>query len=113
MKDFEVKTPQSSEDLEMRMKILEHVWAMVRMRYGSDPKLASVASVHFARYTEWLKGTQVWNLCIKDKDGAPISCPAIEPILDYDLATRTRQAKLLNLDYDLQTALETAMSMFS
>ena len=107
VKDFEVKLPQSAEDLEMRLKILEHVWAMVKMRYGSNPKLASVASVHFARYTEWLKGTQVWNFCIKGKDGAPISCPTIGLILDYDLALRTRQAKLLNLGFDFQDALET------
>ena len=110
VKDFEVKLPQSAEDLEMRLKILEHVWAMVKMRYGSNPKLASVASVHFARYTDWLKGTQVWNFCIKGKDGAPISCPTIGLILDYDLALRTRQAKLLNLGFDFQDALEKAMA---
>ena len=65
--------PQKSEDLEQRMQLLEHCWSMVKMRYGSNPRLATVAAHHFDRYTKWLKGTQVWNFVIKGGDGLPIS----------------------------------------
>ncbi len=47
-----------------------------------------------------------WNFCIKGKDGAPMSCPTIELVLDYDTALRTRRAKLLNLGFGFQRGLD-------
>ena len=71
VKDFEVDMPTKPEDLEQRMQLLEHCWSMVKMRYGSNPRLATAEAKHFIRYTQWLKGTQVWNFVIKGSDNLP------------------------------------------
>ena len=109
-KDFEVDMPKKPEDLEQRMKLLEHCWSMVKMRYGSNPRLSTVEALHFDRYSQWLKGTQVWNFVIKGSDDMPMSCPSIEIVLEYEQAVRDKQAKLLNRGFDFQKALEAAIA---
>ena len=81
---------------------------MVKMRYASNPRLATVAP--FDRYIEWLKGPQVWNFVVKGKDGVPVACPHIGLVTEYDFAIRQRQAKLMNVGHDFQKAQEMAMA---
>ena len=83
---------------------------MAKMRFGANPKLATVTTAHFDRYVKWLKGPQVWNFVVKGRDGVPVSCPHIGIVTDYDIALREKQAKSMNAGHDFQVALQNAMA---
>jgi hypothetical protein len=109
-KTFEVPMPVTAEGLEAKMEVLGHAYAMVKMRFGSNPKLATVSTDHIDRYVKWLKGPQVWNFVIKGREGQPKSCPHIGHITDYDFALRDKQAELMNTGHDFKRSLEIAMA---
>ena len=42
----------------------------------------------FGRYTEFLKGPQVWGMCAKNPSGNPFPCPHLSHVLAYDREIR-------------------------
>ena len=109
-KEFEVPMPANSEELETRLKVLAHGYAMTKLRFASHPKLSTAETHVFTRYWEYLKGKDVWGFVVKGANGLPVSCPHIGHVMDFDYALREKQAQLMNVSMDFQAALERALA---
>ena len=109
-KEFVVPLPRDPEGLRNRFKVMSSAWNMLRMRFPSNPKLATISTELFDDYADYLMGTKVWGFISKNGDGTPVSSPAIDHVIGYDKAMRDKVADELNRGLDFKTALESAIS---
>ena len=61
VREFEVGMPACSEEFETRLTAWGNCMTMVKMRFGTNPKLATIEPAIFARYWQYLKGPSVWG----------------------------------------------------
>ena len=102
--------PTESEPLRNRMSVLADVWAMIPMRFSSNPRLATVSQEMFTRYVGFVLGHQVWGMYAKGTDGRPIASPHISHVLAYVRAICTFTTAAMNAGLDFQWALEKGLA---
>ena len=78
-KDFEFPMPVNSEELETRLKVLAHGYAMTKLRFASHPKLSTAETHVLTRYWEYLKGKDVWGFVVKGGEWSPHVLPSHQP----------------------------------
>ena len=61
-------------------------------------------------YAEYLCGERVWGFVVKGPNSVPLACPHIGQVLQYDLAIRELQARLMKGGLDFKASLERAMA---
>ena len=108
-KEFVVPLPRDPEGLRNRFKVMSAAWNMLRMRFPSNPKLATISPELFDDYADYLMGTKVWGFIAKNGDGIAVSSPAIDHVIGYDKMMRDKVADELNRGVDFKTALESAL----
>ena len=108
-KEFTIPMPKDCDELDTRFEVMGHAYAMLAMRYASNPKLTTAKTEVLTRYFKYLKGSKVWGFAVK-RNGAPIATPTVEHVTDYDYAMREKQAKLINSGKHFQQALEDALA---
>ena len=84
-KRFGVPMPEDSEGLAIRSRTMGIAWHLLRLRSPNNPVLASASYEVFDRYTEWLKGPDVWGLATRDKSQKPVATPTLDHVLSYDI----------------------------
>ena len=58
-KEYGIPLPTNSEALRNRLEVLANGWVMVKMRFTSNARIASLSSETFSRYTSYLMGPRV------------------------------------------------------
>ena len=58
-KEFGIPLPMNSESLRNRLAVFANGWFMVKMRFSSNPRIATITQEMFLRYTDFLMGPQV------------------------------------------------------
>ena len=81
---------------------------MLKMRFLSNPILATASVALLREYCDWLCGERVWGFVVMGPSGAPQSCPTIQIVRGYDFAIRSLQARLMKAGMDFKKALEVA-----
>ena len=109
-KDFYVPMPADESSLRNRFDVMGANLEMLRMRYISNPILASASLQVMKDYVEYLCGERVWGFVVKGSNNAPLACPHIGQVMQYDQAIRELQAKLMKGGMDFKSALEKAMA---
>ena len=78
---------------------------MLRMRYGSNPPLATVAIELLRDYVEFPRGERVWVYVVRGEDGAPSSWPNMHQVLAHDQAIKDLRARLTKAGHNFKKAL--------
>ena len=109
-KDFYVPMPTDESTLRNRFEIMGAVLEMLKMRFVSNPILATSSLDVMEEYSEYLCGEGVWGFLVKGPNSVPSTCPHIGQVLQYDIAIREFQARLTKGGLDFKSSLEKAMS---
>ena len=109
-KRFGVPMPEDSEGLTTRLRTMGVTWQMLKFRNPNCPVLATASYEIFDRYSEWLKGPEVWGLATKDKSQRPVATPCLDHVLAYDYEIRKKVALHMNQGIDIRSAFGLATS---
>ena len=109
-KEFMVPLLETDSELRNRFEIMGNAFMMVKMKFGSNPRLASCALNTFTDYAQFLCGSDIWGFVTKDSNGTPTSSPHIGHVRGYDMGIREHAAKAMNNGKDFKSALEGAIA---
>ena len=109
-KDFYVPMPSDESSLRNRFEIMGAALEMLKMRFVSNAILATASLEVMKDYSEYLCGERVWGFVVKGPNSTPLACPHIGQVLQYDLAIRELQARLMKGGLDFKASLERAMA---
>ena len=107
-KDFYILNPTDEAGLRNRFDVMGAMLEMLKMRFMSNPILATASLEIMRDYADYLCGSHVWGFVVQGASG-PIACPSIRHVRNYDQAIRELQAKLMKSGKDFKAALEAAM----
>ena len=109
-KDFYVQLPTDEPSLRIRFDVMSAALNMLKMRFISNPVLASVTPDLMRDYCDFLCGERVWGFVVRGEAGNPVSCPSLRHVLGYDQAIRDLQVRLIRQGFSFKPALESAMA---
>ena len=105
--------PKDEGGFRARMKVKAACWNFARMKFGSNPKLATITMSLFAGdggYLDWLCGEDCLAYTHKGENDMPLASPTLSHVLRYDFVIRKDVMKRVNKGQDFKTALEAAMA---
>ena len=82
---------------------------MLKLRFMSNPTIATASLDLSKDYADYLCGEHVWALAVKGADG-PIACPCVRQVRNYDQPICESAHKFVKAGKDIKTALESAMA---
>ena len=109
-KEFVIPMPQNPEELRARLDVMSVTIQLVKLRFGSNPRLATATDAMFTRYSKYLTGPKVWGFVTKDSTGLPVSSPHVGHVTGYDEGMRESAARDMNRGMDIQKAFEKALT---
>ena len=103
--------PATSEELRHKVKVIAHVWELVRIKLPSLPLLSDYRAHIWEKYVTWLLGKQVFGTVVKDTQGREVFKPPWTLLLSFELEVRKAMVKILNHEaVTLSEALTRAMA---
>lgn len=102
--DFGFPLPSDSEGLRARWRTMGMCFVFVKLKHPQVPVLPSADMSLLDRYTEFMLGTNVCGMTIKDAQDGVTTTPHIGMVIRYDKAIRQLVADYMNSGTDIATA---------
>ena len=80
-KDFYVPFPKDEATLRNRLEVLGAMLEMLKMRFMSNPILATASLDLMKEYAEWLCGESVWGYVVEGTGGVPLTSPHVGQVM--------------------------------
>ena len=80
-KDFYVPNPDDDSGLKNRFEVMGAMLEMLKLKFMSNPILATASLSLMKDYSDFLCGEKVWGLVVKGTGGVPLACPHIGQVL--------------------------------
>ena len=94
-REFLTKNPGDESSLRNRFEVMGAMLEMLKMRFLSNPTVATASLPLMKEYADWLCGEKVWGFVVMGPDGLPLASPHIGHVLQYDQAIQNLQHRLM------------------